>query len=539
METHTPGWYISCAIPFYKQGQAGATVTRCGVDVTDEYAENTFHWTRDNGNIEADTVWNAAHAGMKSITCTATDLNGDVKISCTLTASSATYGSITVDDDLDASHTPAELDANDVFVIEDGYLKVTTSRGEVYTLENGRLKAAGAKLSGSITAESKLFASQPEDMVEFSYDHNGLRTQKKVTRADGTVETTDYVLHGKLLTHLRKGNDEMHFFYDAQKQPILMEYNGETYSYLHNLQGDIVGIVDSNENIVLEYKYDAWGRPLAVVSMTAACERLVELNPFRYRGYVWDEETELYYLRSRYYCPYVYRFINEDIAIGVVGRLISHNAYAYSCNLPVILGDPMGMFAEMLALTGMIGIAALAAVIVSAVIKSTFSDNGVPQTINPFKETGDFDNRDYSLDFVVNRTYTISEAQAAEQSEKYKAYEEWINIFNNMVYDIGVTLITLPLKNPLITLAANCTADLLVLGYSDVEFGEVVPGDYTVRIAVYSLQTVEGTKYFIGRQIDGPAGSPLTDDWNYFPFEASEVTTKTAWDMAILTTLMN
>ena len=199
----------------------------------------------------------------------------------------------------------------------------------------------------------------------------------------------------------------------------------------------------------------------------------------------------------------------------------------------------MGMFAEMLALTGMIGIAALAAVIVSAVIKSTFSDNGVPQTINPFKETGDFDNRDYSLDFVVNRTYTISEAQAAEQSEKYKAYEEWINIFNNLVYDIGVTLITLPLKDILITLAANCTADLLVLGYSDVEFGEVVPGDYTVRIAVYSLQTVEGTKYFIGRQIDGPAGSPLTEDWNYFPFEASEVTTKTAWDMAILTTLMN
>ena len=118
METHTPGWYISCAIPFYRQGQAGATVTRCGEDVTDEYAENAFHWTRDSGNIEADTVWNAAHAGMKSITFAATDIDGDVKISCTLTASSATYGSITVDDDLDASHTPAELDANDVFVIE-------------------------------------------------------------------------------------------------------------------------------------------------------------------------------------------------------------------------------------------------------------------------------------------------------------------------------------------------------------------------------------------------------------------------------------
>ena len=117
--------------------QASATVTRCGEDIADEYAENTFNWTRDSGNIEADAVWSAAHAGMKSVTFAAADIDGDVKISCTLTASSASYGSITVDDDMDASHTPAELDANDVFVIENGNLKVTTSRGEVYVLENG------------------------------------------------------------------------------------------------------------------------------------------------------------------------------------------------------------------------------------------------------------------------------------------------------------------------------------------------------------------------------------------------------------------
>ena len=92
---------------FYKQGQASATVTRCGEDVTDEYAEITFHWTRDSGDMEADTTWNTAHAGMKSITFAVADIDGDVKISCTLTASSASYGSVSVDDDMDASHTPA------------------------------------------------------------------------------------------------------------------------------------------------------------------------------------------------------------------------------------------------------------------------------------------------------------------------------------------------------------------------------------------------------------------------------------------------
>ncbi|MEA4933535.1 MAG: RHS repeat-associated core domain-containing protein [Lawsonibacter sp.] len=44
-------------------------------------------------------------------------------------------------------------------------------------------------------------------------------------------------------------------------------------------------------------------------------------NPFRYRGYVWDEETGLYYLRSRYYDPSWGRFVNADKLTGVGNTL--------------------------------------------------------------------------------------------------------------------------------------------------------------------------------------------------------------------------
>ena len=326
--------------------QASATVTRCGEDVTAEYPASAFNWVRDSGDAEADNAWNAAHAGMKSITCTATDLNGDVKISCTLTASSATYGSITVDDDLDASHTPGELDANDVFVIENGYLKVTTSRGNVYALEDGKVKAAGAKLNGSITAETKLFASQPENMVEFSYDHNGLRTQKKMTKADGTVETTDYTLHGKLITHLTRGSDTMHFFYNSEKRPAMVEFNGTLYSYIHNLQGDIVGIVDSSGSFVVEYKYDAWGKPVTTQTISDSYEVLAELNPFRYRGYVYDEVTELYYLRSRYYNSNTCRFIHADYTIGRMADVMALDMFSYVYNSPIRCIDQNGCWPD-------------------------------------------------------------------------------------------------------------------------------------------------------------------------------------------------
>ena len=83
-----------------------------------------------------------------------------------------------------------------------------------------------------------------------------------------------------------------------------------------NLQGDIVGIVDSAGALVVEYKYDAWGKPIARSSLTTAYEALGRLNPFRYRGYVWDEETELYYLRSRYYRPEWGWFVNADVCLG-------------------------------------------------------------------------------------------------------------------------------------------------------------------------------------------------------------------------------
>ena len=116
-------------------------------------------------------------------------------------------------------------------------------------------------------------------MVEFSYDHDGLRTQKKVTGTDGTMKTTDYSIHGKPATHLSRGNDEMHFFYDEQKRPAMVDFNGILYSYIHNLQGDIVGIIDSNGSLVVEYKRDAWGKTCARAHLDNGIESAGRAEP--------------------------------------------------------------------------------------------------------------------------------------------------------------------------------------------------------------------------------------------------------------------
>ena len=115
----------------------------------------------------------------------------------------------------------------------------------------------------------------------------------------------------------------------------MVEYNGTLCSYVHNLQGDIVGILDSAGSLVVEYKYDAWGKPVLVRTLTTEYETLAELNPFGYRRYVYDEETGLYYLRSRYYSMAETRFINCDF-------LANYNTFAYCLNAPLLLSDSNG-----------------------------------------------------------------------------------------------------------------------------------------------------------------------------------------------------
>ena len=172
-----------------------------------------------------------------------------------------------------------------------------------------------------------------------------MRASKTVTDAAGTVKT-EYFVNATRILHMKKvqanGNeDTLHFYYDGMGRASMVSYNGTKYTYVHNLQGDIVGILDASGSLVVEYSYDAWGKPTAMAGGMAST--LGALNPFRYRGYVWDEETGLYYLQSRYYNPEVGRWINADGELSEVGGDIrGYNLFAYCFNNPVNMDDSTG-----------------------------------------------------------------------------------------------------------------------------------------------------------------------------------------------------
>ena len=189
-----------------------------------------------------------------------------------------------------------------------------------YTWQNGR----------------QLQRMQKSDVTaEFVYNADGLRVQKTV---NGVV--TKYILHGKNIVHMTSGTDTLHFFYDAQNRPAIVVYNGTSYAYVKNLQGDIVAILDASGNTVVSYGYDAWGAPLWRTGSMA--ETLGKVQPFRYRGYVYDEETGLYYLQNRYYNPTWGRFINADAEVLCDFTLWDAKLFTYCANNPIRYEDTNG-----------------------------------------------------------------------------------------------------------------------------------------------------------------------------------------------------
>ena len=118
----------------------------------------------------------------------------------------------------------------------------------------------------------------------------------------------------------------------------------QTFYFRRNAQGDVMALFDAQGVLKVRYHYDAWGN-CTIGSSTADIE-LAKLNPIRYRGYYYDQDTGLYYLNARYYSPELRRFISpDDTAYLDPENANGLNLYAYCYNDPVNYADPSGHLA--------------------------------------------------------------------------------------------------------------------------------------------------------------------------------------------------
>lgn len=119
----------------------------------------------------------------------------------------------------------------------------------------------------------------------YVYDGGQLRQMTITTTVTADEETTTQT-------------ETLEFTYDASGAPQTVTCGNTTYLYVTNLQGDVLAILDSTGNTVVQYSYDAWGNLLSTTGSMA--NTLGGSNPLRYRGYIYDTETGFYYLQSCY-----------------------------------------------------------------------------------------------------------------------------------------------------------------------------------------------------------------------------------------------
>ena len=137
------------------------------------------------------------------------------------------------------------------------------------------------------------------------YDHTGARVKKVV---DGAA--TEYHMAGDLIASESSNGKTMWYIYDSGANLLAVNIAGKYYTYIRNIQNDIIALVDASGKTVVNYAYDSWGK---LLSITGSLKDTVGVqNPFRYRGYYYDNKTGMYYLKNRYYDPELRRFISAD-----------------------------------------------------------------------------------------------------------------------------------------------------------------------------------------------------------------------------------
>lgn len=195
------------------------------------------------------------------------------------------------------------------------------------------------KQNKSLTWQGKRLEKIGSD-IYYEYNTQGIRT-KKIT----PNETTKFELEGSNIISMNKVTSkedvDIDFIYDVSSKLIGLNTEEGNYFYIRDITNTIVGLVDKKGEFVVKYLYDAWGNILnkEIIEDCIASRH----NPFVYKGYYLDLETNFYYLKSRYYNPEMHRFvINDNPLFMKYKELNGLNLYCYCSNNPVSRSDIEG-----------------------------------------------------------------------------------------------------------------------------------------------------------------------------------------------------
>lgn len=215
------------------------------------------------------------------------------------------------------------------------------------------------------------FTNSNNQTYQYQYDDQGKRI-KKIT-PNNTYQF--FYSDNKLVTQI-DNNNTLDFLYDENNELFGFILNGEDkYFYVRDVLRNILGVVNASGTLLVKYNIDAYGNCVSITDTSNI--GLGMLNPFRYKGYYYDQESDMYYCLSRYYVPTWRRWLNADNPLYVeFNNQTSVNLFTYCKNNPISNKDEDGHFLGLLigaCITGLIvGAASFAVCAIAGLVTGTF-----------------------------------------------------------------------------------------------------------------------------------------------------------------------
>ena len=197
--------------------------------------------------------------------------------------------------------------------------------------------------NGNMTQGSRTYVYNAENQLiqiidggttiaQYEYNDQGLRSKKVA----GSLTEYYYYDNGHLSYITNASNNLKYFFtQDAHGNLLnMIDWTAvphKTYWYVFDAHQNVLGMVDNSGQFAVTYTYNGFGEITSSTgTVTTGDGRLLrDANPFRYASYQYDSESGFYYLKSRYYIPFMGRYLTKDKVPG-------NNSYVYCNNNPVL-----------------------------------------------------------------------------------------------------------------------------------------------------------------------------------------------------------